>query len=60
MKKSIFKGNPYWNTIWSHRDVEFYWSGVKFGFVYGAVMVPAVYLTIRSLSDEFKALKNDK
>lgn len=60
MQKSIFKSNPYWNTIWSHRDQEFYWSGVKFGFVCGAVMVPMVYFAMRSLSDEFKTLKKDK
>lgn len=27
--------NPYWNTLWSNRDQEFYWSGVKFGFALG-------------------------
>lgn len=27
--------NPYWNTIWSIRDQEFYWSGTKFGFALG-------------------------
>lgn len=27
--------NPYWNTLWSNRDQEFYWSGNKFGFVLG-------------------------
>lgn len=27
--------NPYWNTLWSDRDQEFYWSGTKFGFALG-------------------------
>ena len=27
--------NPYWNTLWSNRDQEFYWSGTKFGFALG-------------------------
>lgn len=27
--------NPYWNTFWSNRDQEFYWSGTKHGFALG-------------------------
>ena len=29
--------NPYWNTMWSERDSEFYWSGIKHGFVAGLI-----------------------
>ena len=48
--------NPYWNTMWSDRDAEFYWSGVKFGAVYSAIMVPCVFIVARRLVKEFKEI----
>ena len=48
--------NPYWNTIWSNRDQEFYWSGVKFGSILSAIMIPCAFVTIRELINEFKTL----
>lgn len=50
------KGNPYWNTIWTDRDGEFYWSGVKIGALISAIMVPCTYMVVRVLIDEFKNL----
>ena len=35
--KEFFKPNPYFNTIWSNRDKEFYWTGCKDGMVIGAI-----------------------
>lgn len=37
------KKNKYWNTVWSDRDEEFYWSGVKFGTLYSAIMVSCIW-----------------
>lgn len=48
--------NPYWNTMWSNRDQEFYWSGVKFGAIFSAIMVPCTYIAIREVFNEFKQI----
>lgn len=46
--------NPYWNTMWSNRDQEFYWSGVKFGALFSAIMIPVMVIDLYVLIDEFK------
>lgn len=33
----FFKPNPYYNTMWTNRDQEFYWTGCKNGMVIGAI-----------------------
>jgi hypothetical protein len=52
--------NPYWNTMWSDRDGEFFWSGVKFGALFSAIMIPCTYTTIRILIKEFKELNTNQ
>lgn len=37
------KGNKYWNTIWSERDQEFVWSGMKIGFVTAVILTSALW-----------------
>lgn len=48
--------NPYWDTMWSHRDQEFYWSGVKFGTLVGAIAIPCMCITACILFNEFKEI----
>ena len=55
-RSDCMKGNIYWNTIWSERDGEFYWSGLKHGFLCAAILIPCTYVTIRVLVNEFKEL----
>lgn len=52
--------NPYWNTIWSHRDQEFYWSGIKDGILIGAIVVPCMCMTVYTLINEFKEIIKDE
>lgn len=46
--------NPYWNTIWSNRDQEFYWSGVKGGALISGIMVLSIVAIIQDAIREFK------
>lgn len=48
--------NPYWNTMWSIRDQEFYWSGVKFGALFSAIMIPVTVGAIWGIVNDFKEL----
>lgn len=48
--------NPYWNTMWSNRDAEFYWSGVKFGAIFSAIMVPCVFFVARETINDIKRI----
>ena len=50
------KGNPYFNTIWSNRDQEFYWSGVKHGALIAGIIVPSAIVCIYEIIQEFKEL----
>lgn len=36
------KHHKYYNTIWSERDQEFYWDGLKNGTVIGAIGIATV------------------
>ncbi len=53
--------NPYWNTMWSNRDQEFYWSGVKGGVLVSALVmgIPLVSLTLYYIINEHEN-KNHK
>lgn len=59
MKKGVIdmKSNKYWNTIWSDRDQEFYWSGTKFGFVTAAILTSALWVNSIAIMN---AIKNHK
>ena len=49
--------NPYWNTLWSNRDQEFYWSGTKHGFALG---IGTTLLAMWYLNTAIKIYKNRK
>ena len=56
--KEFFKPNPYFNTMWTNRDAEFYWSGCKNGMVIGAIgaviLIGFVKYVIPEWKEEFK------
>ena len=51
--------NPYWNTMWSDRDAEFYWSGVKFGAIFSAIMTPCVLFLTREAIKDIKQMHEE-
>ena len=51
------KRNPYWNTMWSDRDQEFYWSGEKFGMIFSAIMIPCAYVLTKEAVNKIKNLR---
>ena len=58
MKGVIFMSKtPYWNTLWSNRDQEFYWSGTKFGFALG---IGTGLVTMFYVNMVVKTIKNHK
>lgn len=36
------KHHKYFNTIWTERDQEFYWDGLKTGLIISAVIIPCI------------------
>lgn len=36
------KHHKYFNTIWTDRDQEFYWDGLKTGTVISAILIPCI------------------
>ena len=56
----MFEKNPYWNTMWSNRDEEFYWSGVKGGATVMLLVlgIPLVCMTISYIISESENKKN--
>lgn len=40
----MFDKNPFWDTMWTTRDQEFLWSGVKGGFCVGAILTTSICL----------------
>jgi len=36
------KHHKYFNTIWTDRDQEFYWDGLKTGMVISAILIPCI------------------
>lgn len=36
----------YFNTIWSHRDQEFFWEGIKFGIPVGIAISAAAVCVV--------------
>lgn len=56
------KGNKYWDTIWSERDQEFVWSGMKIGFITSMILTSIIWIDgmmILSKVKESKHLKKD-
>lgn len=57
----FFKPNPYFNTIWTNRDEEFYWTGCKHGMVIGAIgaviLIGCVKYVIPEWKEKFKQEK---
>lgn len=51
--------NPYWNTMWSNRDQEFYWSGVKHGAIFSAIMVTCVFVVVREAVNDIKQMREE-
>ena len=56
----MFEKNPYWNTMWSDRDGEFYWSGVKGGaaFMMIALGIPLVCMTVSHIISKSENKEN--
>lgn len=38
------KHHKYFNTIWSERDQEFWWSGMKGGFIIATILTSALWI----------------
>lgn len=51
------KNHEYFNTIWSNRDVEFYWDGMKTGAIVGAILVSSLWVSGLLLIDKIKESK---
>lgn len=54
------KKNPFWDTIWTERDQEFYWSGCRFGVAFGVALASCAFAGALILIDEFKNRKQKK
>lgn len=52
------KSNKYWDTIWSERDQEFLWSGMKIGFMTAAILTSAAWVLGVSMVQNIKDYKN--
>lgn len=51
------KKNPFWDTIWTKRDEEFYWSGCRFGVALGTVATSFAFFGVLIIIDEVKNRK---
>lgn len=52
--------NPYWNTLWTNRDEEFYWSGTRFGFALGIGVSLVAMLYVHVGVEMYKNHKEEK
>lgn len=54
------KHHKYYNTIWTERDQEFYWDGVKFGFAIGSILAMGAVACIYDAIQFIKSLKDEE
>lgn len=55
----MFEKNPFWDTMWSKRDEEFLWSGIRGGFCIGGILATCLCIGGCLLYNEIKE-KNKK
>ena len=53
------KHHKYYNTIWSERDQEFYWDGLKDGSIIGSVLTCVAILGIYEIVYCVKSFKDE-
>lgn len=58
------KHHKYFNTIWTDRDQEFYWDGLKTGAIISAIMVPCIVVNgitfVKYVKNTLEEFKNKK
>lgn len=58
------KHHEYFNTVWTKRDREFYWDGLKTGVLISAILVPCLIVDgivfVRHIKKEVGAFKREK
>ena len=51
------KHHEYFNTMWSHRDTEFWWDGVKTGVLGASIMTAVICIDIVLIINDIKNSK---